>query len=121
MSSKSLPTLDLTHTGLFSERVGALLRLIATERGLLDIGIGLGLHPSKAQICVMINVNDQFATAFSSREAKGLVEIIRETMAEEEPPTQNLREMLDYIADGCTDLSAEIDELERAEVERKLN
>lgn len=118
--SKDLHTLDLTHTGIFSERVGGLFQSLLDCRGDIDIAMGLGLHPARQQICVMIKINDRFSTGFSAQEARAVAEIIESTHAEE-LPTRKLKEMMEHIATSCTELAAEIDELERGDVARKLN
>lgn len=120
MTSNAVDTLNLTHTGLFSERANAILSSILSSRGDTEISMGTGARPSDQQMCVMIALR-HVSTAFTPKEARGLIEIIESTIADEEPPTRSIKKMLNHIATGCRELSAEIEEFERLRTEKQLN
>jgi hypothetical protein len=122
MRPDKLEKLQLTHQGKFSERCSGIFSILLSERGDVDIAMGLGMAGDGKNVGVLIDINDgKFSTAFTAKEAKAVAEILESTMKEEEPPTRKLREMFEHIISGCLDLAAQASELQRMRVERKLN
>lgn len=120
MKDVKLESLQLTHTGLFSERCGALFDVLLRQDGPLDVGLGLGMSGNGEQVGILVQVGG-VSTAFTPREARSLAEVLQSTISQVEPPTANLKAIFNHLIAGCEELSAEVEEFERARTAQKLN
>ncbi len=113
--------LILSHTGTFSERASGLFRAIIASNGSGELGSGIGLLPESSDLGVLISFNDDFSTAFRLSEVKGLIEIISETTAEEDPYSRKVGAIFDHLVPDLTSLAEEVERIERAKTAERLN
>ena len=115
-----MDTLDLTHTGTFSERTTALFEAILGLKGHGELSTGIGQLPGKPGVWILVGFA-KVATAYNTREVKGLIEIIAEACKDEEPYSQTTGEIFDQLLADLRLLYDEAKEIEARIVDEKLN
>lgn len=110
----------LSQAGTFSERAGGLFRTILASGGNGELGTGIGLTPKEGEFGVIIEFSG-YTTMFRAREVRSLLEIITETISEEEAYSRAVGGIFDALVADLTSLAEEIEALEREKTDEALN